>query len=50
MRDLAQAALQVQKVLKIQRWKYIFTQLTPLVGLKEEPEILPKLMARVDEF
>ena len=31
-------------------WKYVFTQLTPLAGLKEEPEILPKLRALIDEF
>jgi predicted nucleotidyltransferase len=30
-------------------WKYIFEQLTPLAGLKEEPEIVPKLEAMMRE-
>ena len=30
-------------------WKYIYTQLTPLAALKEEPEIVAKLGALVDE-
>ena len=30
-------------------WNYIYSQLTPLVALKEEPEILPKLKALVEE-
>jgi predicted nucleotidyltransferase len=30
-------------------WKYVFAQLTPLIALKEEPEILPKLKALIDE-
>lgn len=31
-------------------WKYVFTQLIPLVGLKEELEILAKLRTLIDEF
>jgi predicted nucleotidyltransferase len=30
-------------------WNYIYSQLTPLAALKEEPEILPKLKALVAE-
>jgi predicted nucleotidyltransferase len=31
-------------------WKYVFTELTPLAELKEEPEIISKLRALIEEF